>query len=792
VSTPWFQNHALHNGQAISFSTTGTLPTGIVAGQIYYIQYGTVTPTTFQISATSIFGGVESTVAKGTAIATSGSQSGTHRYTTYGESWTDFILDPGVYSASSNQAPGVGAGLQKWRLLGYGARMQTNTYFWGGQLFDVNANTAGTTFLFQAQFQSSSEVHTSGNFPDYVVLNTAGLAVNFYVNSWVVLTCLEQQASANGNWNPAIFEYAKIKSVDAGTGIITFWDRLQYNYRSTYPKFAALAIGWTGSICGQASIVQLNDNFDQEIEVHGLNMYGVTEQTVGGVYSLRFVDCDMWGFAFDSGPSPVMVRKYTVERCRFHNCIPEIDKMIDEVNYIDCDFDRTSYPRFQSASINKAIFDRCKMMGGFSGTPKDLTIRDSFMAGTFTIGPVYGSTQRMTLVNSHIQRMINNDQATETLSLGTSGLTFVNSTIKIASGTTTIYGLWAGPSSPSICPAPWAAPGAKIAIDISPNVTNSGSLNCQGTCGMMTAFTVLDVYTDGGGAFCIDTDMAALPSTGITVTGTVSGTTLSVTAISPAGAVLLKGAKITGGGITAGTIITSDLGLPNTFSNLGNYGLNVSSTIGTPQAFTATLDMNFLPHSCPRLTVLNCTGSRWMADMAGAPADIPMYSYFKRAYAGGVLSVVTQEKALWLAGNLLSWTINVLKPYTGADATYLCVFYVFGFAVSGGITYPTYITQTVDLKTTGLRTITAAGVSGSVGADSIAAIPFWVTGSHLVTIGHPPSFVQNGADNLSNFPFFVMQAQTDQGIGFASMVANTVTAGVDEFADTIMGAAQQS
>ena len=41
---------------------------------------------------------------------------------------------------------------------------------------------------------------------------------------------IEQQASADGNWNPAIFEYAKVKSVDPGTGIITFWDRIQYNY----------------------------------------------------------------------------------------------------------------------------------------------------------------------------------------------------------------------------------------------------------------------------------------------------------------------------------------------------------------------------------------------------------------------------------------------------------------------------------------------------------------------------------------------------------------------------------
>jgi hypothetical protein len=789
-SPPWFQNHGLHNGQMISFSTTGQLPTGIVAGQIYYIQYGTVTPTTFQISTTPLFdpvvgvSGGSATVPKGVPVATRGSQSGVHSYTTYGQSWTDFVLDPGVYYASQNQGLGVGTGIQKWRLFGYGARLATNTNFFASCGNDINAATGGSTFVFSAQFQTTIEVHNSGNFADYVILNTPAQASNFYVNSWVALMCIEQQASADGNWNPAIFEYVRIKTIDAGTGIITFWDRMQYNYRSTYPKFKSQSFALTGAATGPGTIVQLSDVFDQEMEIHGLNLFGVTEETVGGCLSVRFVDCDIWGWAFDSGPSPVFVRRFTMENCRFHNFVPEIDKMIDYMLYADCDFDTTSFLRFQSASINKVVVDRCKMMGGVSGTPKDLTIRDSFIAGTFTYGPVYGSTQRMTLINTHIQRILNNDQATETLALGS--VTFVNGTIKIASGVTTIYGLWSGPNTVSVCPAPWAQPGAKIAIEPSPNISTSGAVNptgSGGTCGMMTCFTVLNVYTDGGGAFCIDTDMAALPNTAITVTGTVAGTTLTVTAISPAGAALLRGAFITGGSLPANTFVTADNGgMPGV--NTGTFTLNNSATIGTPTAFTATLTMNFLPHPCPRLTMVNCTGGRFATDMAGAPADIPMFSYFKRAYAGSTLSTAFHDRDLNLAGNLLTWTINVLKPYTGAGANYVCDIFIGGFATSGGITYPTFITQSIDLKTPGLRTITAAGVSGSVGADSIAAIPFWITGTHVVLIGIPPSFIPNGADTLANMPLFVMQAQTDQGIGFASMTVDTARTGVDTFSDT--------
>jgi hypothetical protein len=781
TSTPaLFPSHGLRNGQAISFSTTGQLPIGIVPGQIYYVQYGTVTPTTFQISTTSIFNaysaGGQQIAVKGTPINTTGTQSGVHSYTTYGQSWTDFVVDPGTYYASQNQAPGIGSGLQKWRLFGYGAHFATNTYFYGDPEQDINSTQPGHQ-AYGTQFQSTVQKHVSEDFNDFIVLSTPAQATNFYVNSWVALMCIEMLGgSGGGNWNPAIFEYAKIKSINYGTGTITFWDKLQYNYRSTYPPFPS-----SNFTCGPATIVQWSDVFDQEIEVHGLNIYGQTEQTCGGVLSLRYVDCDIWGVGFDTGPSPVEVRRFTMENCRFHNFNPEVDKMIDYMLYADCDFDTGSVLRFQSASINKTVIDRCKMMAGIVGTPKDITIRDSFIAGGFTYGPVYGSTQRMTLINTHVQRMINANEGSQGLSLSLPGLTFVNGTIKIASGTAIPGGGTWTFNSASVCPAPWAQPGAKVVIEPS-SLSTSGFANPATGCSMVACFTVLDLYVDGGGAFCIDTDIAAFPNTAITVTGTVSGTTLTATAISPAGAALLRGAVLTGGTLPANTTVVGDHGgMPGV--NTGTFTLSNSATIGTSTNFTATFAMNFLPHPCPRLTVVNCTGAQFVADMAGAPPDIPMFSYFKRAYAGLALNVNTQEKCVILAGKLLTWTINVLKPYTGAGANYVCQLSITGFAISGGITYPTYIAQTIDLKTPGLRTITATGFSGNVGTDSISAIPFWLSGAHNVQIGVSPGFGSAAGDTMANTPFFVMTAQTDQGVDFATMTVNA-TSGVDQFADT--------
>lgn len=61
-----WNSHGLQDGTPIKLSTTGALPTGLTAGVIYYVKY--VNANTFNLAATP----------GGTAITTSGTQSGTH------------------------------------------------------------------------------------------------------------------------------------------------------------------------------------------------------------------------------------------------------------------------------------------------------------------------------------------------------------------------------------------------------------------------------------------------------------------------------------------------------------------------------------------------------------------------------------------------------------------------------------------------------------------------------------------------------------------------------------------
>ena len=63
-----WNGHGLNANDPVQFTTTGTLPTGFVTATNYYVVGASITTNTFQLSAT----------AGGTAITTTGSQSGIH------------------------------------------------------------------------------------------------------------------------------------------------------------------------------------------------------------------------------------------------------------------------------------------------------------------------------------------------------------------------------------------------------------------------------------------------------------------------------------------------------------------------------------------------------------------------------------------------------------------------------------------------------------------------------------------------------------------------------------------
>jgi hypothetical protein len=959
----------LRNGSCVSFSTTGALPhnggtPAIVAGKRYFVQYGTVTfvsagTITFQISETSIFldnlDG-QKTSAKGTAISTAGcTQSGTHYITSFGDNWTVFVVDPGVYYAGINANMGAGAGLRKIKLLGDGSYTKTDVYYQGTYAYDPNANTAGTNVAYSAQFQTTNQGAT-GAQPNQITLNTPGQAVNFYVNSYVLLMALEMQSGKPSNWNMQYFEYQKVKSVNASTGVIIFHDYLKYNYRSTFPIQLPPPGNWSGAVTGPATIVQLSDIFDQQVEVHGQTFYAATETDFVGMLYIGFFDCDFYNTGFDSGPlfSTMIRAKY--ERCRFHYGTPQMDKMVDLLEIIECDYDEISYPFFQSASWNRVIIDKCQLRGGLAGTTKDMTIINTEIYGAMKIGAVFGVNERLTLINSNIPPVVCQFQQQETRPIDTD-TTFSNGAIKILpNGKRGWFGQAAQNNGN---PLVWAAPGAKVLVYMQATANGIGSaanVDTQETLGAAAAFACLDVCVDGSDNYSVDTDLPFLPSTTITFTGTVSngsggsGNVLDVTgSLSPSDACLMSGMVVSGTGLTpifsfggptpgtgyvgggyasvpltggsgsgatatisvdggghvysvipvnhgtgyavgdvmsasaanlggtgsgfsivvamVGAQIVTDIGVPSTHNsvsgqiltrgaitagtlyttgsytnvpltggsgtgatanitvlgggvtavtivngginyaigdtmsaaaaNIGGTGSGFSFPVATvsgyvldtsaslsSRTFTAKVKLSILPHPAPRLTVINCTGSRFVADMAGAPAEIPAYSYCRRAFSGLSLAGTNFPQGKFpVMGNLKYWEIDVQKPYTGAQGTYTLTIYMFGFQFDGaGNYYPTVLVgQVVNLKTAGVRRITTTAVIGNVSGDTLAA----VSPNLFLTGGHTCVFTAASGETLNQFPRVVMTAQCDQGIDYAGMSLSTTTSGIDQLADTI-------
>lgn len=80
--------HGFTVGSVVYFSTTGALPTGLTAGQAYYVISAGLTADAFEVSAT----------INGTAVVTTGSQSGTHTVTTQRYVLPQYTSKPkGVY-----------------------------------------------------------------------------------------------------------------------------------------------------------------------------------------------------------------------------------------------------------------------------------------------------------------------------------------------------------------------------------------------------------------------------------------------------------------------------------------------------------------------------------------------------------------------------------------------------------------------------------------------------------------------------------------------------------------------
>jgi hypothetical protein len=148
--------HALAVGQTVTFSTTGTLPTGITAGTTYFVRTATA-GTTFTISLTS----------GGTAIATTAAGTGTHAATLTGV-MTSQIFRPVAINRKYNISKVGRLDLGKYRVF-FETKPLTVDYISLGSAADASGDAVG---LVGATAQTI-------DYADIVTTNSAGTNANY-------------------------------------------------------------------------------------------------------------------------------------------------------------------------------------------------------------------------------------------------------------------------------------------------------------------------------------------------------------------------------------------------------------------------------------------------------------------------------------------------------------------------------------------------------------------------------------------------------------------------------------
>lgn len=166
-------------------------------------------------------------------------------------------------------------------------------------------------------------------------------------------------------------------------------------------------------------------------------------------------------------------------------------------------------------------------------------------------------------------------------------------------------------------------------------------------------------------------------------------------------------------------------------------------------------------HPAPRASFTNCTGAAKVVDLSGAPAGRPLHSYSSKTYTGNTIGASADIFVLW--GKLVSVNVNVTQAYTGTAPSLLL--HLFGQFHASGLDAPDYSSNTawnpkVDLKTTGLRTITPTAVTtASINDDLSAPGRVWLSDAQQV---YATADVSGEASN--KWPIVSIEVQTDQGI----------------------------
>jgi hypothetical protein len=263
-------------------------------------------------------------------------------------------IPPGVYLISSGNFGGMWDGIANITVNATGATL-------AGGLFQVQAS---------AQYEAANHMAYTATVAagaTSVTLLTPAQTSRFAVGGWAMMSGLDMQMYGYPT-NHARFEYLKIASIDAGTGVITFTTPLVDSYKSTWPVYNTSGANFGGP----ATLYAMDPRFEHTSVVNGLTIAQFAQYGVSGL-DLTFNDCTFAGTG-QLGPHPTMAKRVVFNDCVATGTTLEIDKL---VTLLEVNGGTWRVLNYQSAnSIRETILDNVIVTASIVGSPWKFIIRN--------------------------------------------------------------------------------------------------------------------------------------------------------------------------------------------------------------------------------------------------------------------------------------------------------------------------------------------------------------------------------------------------------------------------------
>lgn len=208
----------------------------------------------------------------------------------------------------------------------------------------------------------------------------------FTAGKWALISGLDLMGTGSPP-NPFLYEYVLPTNVNGTTGGITLQDPLQNSYSDTWPVFNVGDANHDNH-GGPASLYAINDGWGVEATFQGilLDLIATGGQTYSKGRKMTFQDVKL---VDGNGLIPSGSKEVIFNSCVLNTYQMEVDKITERVTF---DNTVTGQLFFQSSVDIVTVQNGSNISGGLNGTPRNLTVTGSTVAGVNLGATAFGRT----------------------------------------------------------------------------------------------------------------------------------------------------------------------------------------------------------------------------------------------------------------------------------------------------------------------------------------------------------------------------------------------------------------